>query len=69
MVRALTNLSADDANKARIGSEEGVATLVQASLAHGDSAAVQAGVAGALRNLSVSAEVAQLIIDQPEAVA
>jgi hypothetical protein len=31
VVRALTNLSADDANKARIGSGEGIAMLVQVS--------------------------------------
>ena len=42
---------------------KGITALINASLGHGDSAEVQAGVAGALRNLSVSASIAQTIVD------
>ena len=55
MVRALTNLSVHESNKPRIATLIGITALINASLQHGDSAEVQAGVAGALRNLSVRA--------------
>ena len=64
VVRALTNLSVHDANKARIASTLGIVTLIAASFEHPESAEVQAGVAGALRNLSVSPQIAQLIVEK-----
>lgn len=48
--------------QARIGSDAGTAALIQASLRHVSSAAVQAGVAGAMRNLSMAPEAAQRIV-------
>ena len=54
-MRALTNLSVHESNKPRIATLIGITALINASLQHGDSAEVQAGVAGALRNLSVRA--------------
>jgi hypothetical protein len=42
----------------------GIATLIESSFQHLESAEVQAGVAGALRNLSVSPSIAQLIVEK-----
>ena len=61
VVRALTNLSVHEANKNKIATVKGIQALIGASLEHGDSAEVQAGVAGALRNLSVSVDIAQVV--------
>jgi len=51
-------------NAARIASTLGISTLIESSFEHSESAEVQAGVAGALRNLSVSASIAQLIVEK-----
>ena len=62
-MRALANLVTNDKNRECVGAAKGLSTILESAKQHADSAEVQAGVSGALRNLSISPTLAAKMME------